>query len=589
MKLLILPFLALLLAACSLPVRDHQLAGEQGSQGKATAPALTTAPTVPAAALPAQAALPNVELTPELLYRLLLAEIAGQRARTNEAAGLYLDIARETRDPRIARRATEIALHGRRLDEALQSARLWVELEPASPAARQAFINLLAANERYDEMASVVAALLAVEPHHLRQNLLHLNRLFARSRDRSAVHRIIEQVTAPYLALAEAHYARAVAAHEARDMPAAITAIDQALEIRPDWEMAALVRAQIDRNRARAIEGLGRFVDDNPQAREARLAYARLLTGEQRYKEALREFRRLLDPARPGSPPDNDVVFAVAALSLQLGDKAEAERLFRQLIDSGYADADKVRLYLGQIAADAKRWDEAQRWFGAVGPGEHFVTARLQFAAALLDQGEPERARALMAATRESEPRLAVRLFLGEAQLLRERKRYAEAHTLLSDALKTRPDEPDLLYEAALLAERLDRIDELERHLRHLIEIRPDHAHAHNALGYTFADRNIRLDEARRLIARALELAPNDPYILDSEGWVLYRLGDKEGALRHLQRAYDIRPDAEIAAHLGEVLWMLGRQDEARAIWDKARRSQPDNEVLIETLQRLLP
>ncbi len=583
-----IPLLLLLLsqlAACSLPAREAPLAaGEEAVKTEAP-------PAAPKSASdePAETALPKAALTPSLLYRLLLAEIAGQRGLFGDAAALYLELARETRDPRIARRAAETALHGRPLDEALRAVRIWLEVEPSSSAARQTFLSLLAASDRYEELGAAIEALLAVEPQHLAQNLAHLNRLLGRAKDRAAVRRLVERVTEPYLDRAEAHYARALAAHELHDVLAALTAIERALELRPDWETAALVRAQMDPDRARALEQLGGFVAAHPHAREARLIYARLLTGAQRYEEARREFRRLLEPARPGEPPDGDIVFAVAVLSLQLQDVAEAERLMRQLLDSGYADSDKVRLHLGQMAVDAKRWDEAERWFGEVGPGEHFLTARLQLANLHVKRGDIGRARALLTASRAAEPRLAIPLLLGEAQLLREQNHVAEAHALLADALSAQPDQPELLYEIALLAEKLGRLDELEKYLRRLIELKPDHAHAYNALGYSFADRNIRLDEARRLIARALELAPNDPFILDSEGWVLYRLGDKEGALRHLQRAYDIRPDAEIAAHLGEVLWMLDRHEEARAVWEKARREHPGNEVLTETMKRLLP
>jgi Flp pilus assembly protein TadD len=178
---------------------------------------------------------------------------------------------------------------------------------------------------------------------------------------------------------------------------------------------------------------------------------------------------------------------------------------------------------------------------------------------------------------------------IGEAQLLREAGRNADAHQALTAALERQPDQPELLYEVALLAEKLGRVDELESRLRRLIEIKPDHAHALNALGYSLADRNIRLVEARTLIDRALELAPNDPFILDSKGWVLFRQGETQAALDTLNQAFGIRPDPEIAAHLGEVLWSIGRKDEARQTWDTARKEHPANEALAETVKRLQP
>lgn len=537
----------------------------------------------------ALAKLPHVELTPQLLYGLLLAEVAGQRGQVGDSAEIYLELARETRDPRIARRATEIALHSRRLETALQAARIWRATDPESAAARQAMIGLLAAVGQFDELKATLPPLLAAEPQFLPRNLLHLNRLFARGGDRKAVREIIDSVTAPHLNLPEAHYARAQAAFEVRDLPAARASIRQALELRPAWEAAALFRAQLTEDRNEALMGLGMFISANPQAREARLAYARALAGDKRYVDARREFRVLLeqsaaDPARSG-----DIVFAVAVLSLQLNDTQDAEKHLRRLVEIGHAEADKARYYLGQIAEDNKRWDESLKWFGAVGRGEHYLTARLHAANVMAKQGRLDAAREHLRTTEAANPRERAQLLVGEAQLLREAGRNADAHAVLSAALEQQPDQPDLLYDIALLAERLGRVDELESRLRRLLEIKPDHAHALNALGYSLAERNIRLDEARSLIERALELAPNDPFILDSKGWVLFRQGQPEAALEALQRAFGIRADPEIAAHIGEVLWSLGRKDEARQTWDRARKEHPANETLAETIKRLAP
>ncbi len=537
----------------------------------------------------ALAKLPHVELTPKLLYGLLLAEVAAQRGQVGDAAEIYLDLAVETRDPRIARRATEIGLHSRRLETALQAARIWRATDPESAAARQALIGLLAAVGQFDELKATLPPLLAAEPQFLPRNLLHLNRLFARGGDRKAVREIVDSVTAPHLNLPEAHYARAQAAFATRDLPAARASIRQALELRPGWEAAALFRAQLTEDRNEALMALGMFVAANPQAREARLAYARALAGTKRYAEARREFRILLeqsaaDPARSG-----DIVFAVAVLSLQLNDTQDAERHLRRLVEIGHAEADKARYYLGQIAAEGKRWDEALQWFGAVGRGEHYSNARLQAANAMAKQGRLDAAREHLRASEAANPRERAQLLIGEAQLLREAGRNADAHAVLSAALEQQPDQPELLYDIALLAEKLGRADDMERHLRRLLEIQPDHAHALNALGYSLADRNIRLDEARTLIERALELAPDDPFILDSKGWVLFRQGQPAAALEALQRAFGIRPDPEIAAHIGEVLWSLGRRDEARQIWEKARKEHPANETLAETIKRLAP
>ena len=536
------------------------------------------------------AKLPAVELTPKLLYRFLLAEIAGQRGLVADASDIYLDLARETRDPRIARRATEIALHARRPEVALASARLWLELEPDPPAhARQTLIGLLASQGRYDELSREVAILLTNEPKQVDQNLLRLGRFFSRGGDRPAIRQLIVSVTEPYLHLPEAHFARAQAAYEARDMAAARASIQQALKRKPGWEAAALLRAQLTEDRAEAISGLAAFVADNPNAQDVRLAYARALVSEKRYAEARHEFRRLLETGSNNTPPNGDIVFAVAMLSLQLGETTDAERHLQRLIELGHAEADKARFYLGQIAVESKRWEEAVRWYNAVGHGEQYLSSRLHAANAMAKLGKIDEARQYLAASEAGNPRERAQLLIGEAQVLRETGQTAAAYAVLSNALQQQPDQPEMLYEVALLAERIGRHDELEKRLRRLIELRPDHAHAHNALGYSFAERNIRLDEAKRLIDRAIELAPNDPFILDSKGWVLFRLGKQQDALEVLGQAFSIRTDPEIAAHLGEVLWVLGRQAEARATWDKARREHPENEALNETIKRFQP
>ena len=530
---------------------------------------------------------PNVELTPRLLFGFLLAEIAGQRGQFADAAALYLDLAKETRDPRVARRAAEIAMHSRRHDAALQAAHIWLETDPESVLARQAVIGLLSAVGRYDELKAMLPTILASEPQSLPRNLMHVNRLFSRGGDRQKVREIVDAVTEPYVNLPETHYARAQAAAEASDLPGALTAINRALALKPDWEGAALFRAQLTEDRNQAAAALGIFVSANPQAHDARLAYARLLAGAKQYADARREFRHLLDISATDPAKSGDIVFAVAVLSMQLGDTQDAEKHLKRLIDIGHGEADKARYFLGQIAEEGKRWDEALNWFNAVGRGAQYLTARMHAAAMLAKRGQLDAARAHLRATETKGASEQVQLLVGEAQLLRDAGRPADAHAVLADALAQQPDQPELLYDLALLAEKLGRIDELETRLRRLLEIKPDHAHALNALGYSLAERNIRLDEARSLIERALELAPNDPFILDSKGWVLFRQGDSQGALDYLKRAFGVRADPEIAAHIGEVLWSLGRQDEARQTLDKARQDFPENETLAETIKRL--
>jgi tetratricopeptide (TPR) repeat protein len=248
-----------------------------------------------------------------------------------------------------------------------------------------------------------------------------------------------------------------------------------------------------------------------------------------------------------------------------------------------------VRVYLGQIAENQKRPDEAVVWYAGVPPGEQYLTAQIRLAHVLSQQGKLDEARRHLQQATASSTRERVQLTLAEAQLLREAGRNADAFDVLDRSLREYPDQPDLLYESALIAEKLGRTDVLEKNLRRLIQIKPDHAHAYNALGYSLAERGERLDEAYSLIASALKLAPDDPFILDSMGWVLYRKGDLQAALSHLTRAFGLRPDPEIAAHLGEVLWMMGRRDDAAKTWRDAAKADPGNDVLSAAIKRFLP
>ncbi|MBI4989496.1 MAG: tetratricopeptide repeat protein [Rhodocyclales bacterium] len=531
--------------------------------------------------------LPKQELTGQILYQALLAEIAGQRGNIGLSASAYLDLARSTRDPRVARRAAEIALHGRNLEMALQASRLWVELDPESSQARQMMAGLLVSANRLDELQPHVAQLLAQEGENLSDGLLRLNRLFARHPDKKAVLAIVDQLTLPYIGLAEAHFARAQAALNAAEWQRGVAEADKALALRPDWDVAVMLKAQLQRmdSPETATETLRAFLVRHPQAREVRLQYARSLVGARKFPQARAEFQRLL-----GDFPGNvDVIYAVAVLSMQLSDWGAAEENFKKLLGNDFAEMDTVRLYLGQIAEERKRYEEALRWYGEVAPGEQHLAAQLRIAQLLARQGKLEEGRRHLRDAREAGNDDRIQLLLAEGQLLRDAGQAKAAFELLDASLATQPEQPDLLYESALLAEKLGRRDVLENNLRKLIRIKPDHAHAYNALGYSLAERNERLAEAEQLIVKALQLSPDDPFIIDSMGWVLYRKGDNAGALSHLQRAFSIRPDPEIAAHLGEVLWAAGRRDEAKKTWQEAAKANPGNEVLAEVIKRFSP
>jgi tetratricopeptide (TPR) repeat protein len=527
----------------------------------------------------------DAELNEPTLYDLLLGEIAVQRGDLPLAAKIYTDLARRTRDARVARRAVEVASQAREPELALAAARLWHELEPASVQALQVLVASLVATKRVDEAVPVLEKLLTAEGVSRENGLMQLNRMLSANPDKALNLRVIRELAAKYPEMAQAHFAVAQAAAAAGEDAAAVTAARQALKLRPDWEMAALLEAQVLQKTApaEAAQRLGQYVEKNPNAREARLAYARVLVQQKQLGEARKQFEAVAS----ANPRNADVIYAVGLLAYQLKDYPAAETYMKRLLTMGYRDPHGVRYLLGQMAEEQKLWPRAIEWYESIGEGDHQLPARMRAANAIARQGKVDDARAYLRRVVAENPGSETQVLIAEAQLLRDANRSREAFDLLSQALQRQPEQPDLLYDLALTAEKLERFDLLERHLRDLIRVRPDHAHAYNALGYSYADRNTRLPEARKLIERALELAPEDYFIIDSMGWVLYREGDLKGAARELRRAYSGRPDAEIGAHLGEVLWMMGERDEARRIWDESLKSGPDNETLQKTIKRL--
>jgi tetratricopeptide (TPR) repeat protein len=533
----------------------------------------------------AQPELPAQELTQELLLEFLLAEVAGQRGNAAVAAQTYTELAKQTRDPRIARRATEIAVFARMNALAVESAKIWREADPRSQRALQVLTGLLVNAGRLEEAEPHLKALLASEGANVANAFAQLGRMLGGAQDKEAALRVMQKLAQGFGEVPQAHYAVAQAAANAGERELALKEVRTARELRPDWDAAVLLEAQLlqKTSGAEALASLSGYLQKYPNAREVRLSYARMLVSEKRFVAARSEFQKLLDDF----PGNADVVYAVALLSVQLNDYALAEVNLRRLLDMDYRDKDGIRLYLGQIAEERNRYDEAPKWYGSVPEGEQYLPAQIRYAQALAKQGKLAEARGHLQKLEPPGGQQRVQLILAESQLLRDASREKEAFEFVGKALDAQPEQPELLYDYAMLAERIDRVDLLESSLRKLIKIRPDYAHAYNALGYSLAERNMRLAEARELIEQALKLAPNDSFIIDSMGWVLYRMGNHAEALTWLRKAFAERPDPEIAAHLGEVLWVTGERGEAEKVWREAVERNPKNEALTKTIQRL--
>ena len=587
-RLFLVAGLGLLLAACAQrPVQQAPQAAQTAADQDNVEQSAPKAAGAPAPATAPKPELPNQELTEAVLYEYLLAEIAGQRGSVGLSAQAYADLAKRTRDPRIARRATEVALYARMPTAAIDAAKIWYETEPSSMQALQALVSLLINTKRHEEALPYLQKLLAAEGDNAGDGFLQLSRLLANSQDKALTLKLVQQLAQPYPKLAQAHFAVGQAAAAAEQRELALAEVRVASKLRPDWELAALLEAQLlqRQSNALALQHLAAFLERYPKAKEARLSYARVLVAEHKYNEARAEFQAL----SKGFPDNVDVIFAVGVLSLQLEDYALAEANFKRLLALPYRDKDAVRMYLGQVAEEQKHYPEALRWYEEVAGGEQYLQAQMRYALVLNKQGKLEAARAHLRQIEASSDQARVQLLLTEAQMLRDANRPREAFDLIGGALESTPDQPDLLYDYAMLAEKLERMDLLETNLKKLISLQPDHAHAYNALGYSLAERNLRLPEAQELIEKALQLSPDDPFIIDSMGWVLYRMGKSKQALEYLRKAYSARPDPEIAAHLGEVLWVAGEHREAEKIWLEATKKTPGNDALNSTIKRFKP
>ncbi len=521
----------------------------------------------------------------EAMHEFLTAEVAAQRGDFEGAFAIFHKLARELRDPQVARRAVELAVRIRALGPAMQSAALLIELEPDSSLGREIIAATLA-NERDINKARAALSELIARSSNRGALLMQLSHFFVKYPDKVEVMRQVGIIAAENSEYPEAHYAMGVAALLGSKLDDALAHSERALSLRPAWDQGAILKAQVLRKAApqKVVPFYQEFLADHPTAVEVRMQLGRELAGDRKLAEARDQFRI----AEKLSAKDPQAPYAVGLLSLQLEDYDEALGAFTRSLKLGYRDSAAVYLGLGQAAEGLKRIDEAIEWYQKVESGD-WVRAQLKIATLISRQQG-------LAAGREYlhriEPRSGedrVQMIQVEAQLLREAKAWRETYDLLTKAVAANPDSYELLYDRAMAAERVDLVDVLEADLRKVITMKPDYAHAYNALGYTLADRTTRFEEARELIEKAHKLAPDDPFILDSLGWVHYRMGNSSEALRYLNLAYTTRSDPEIAAHLGEVLWKSGQRDEAQKVWRTALSENPNHETLLAVMQKYRP
>jgi len=536
--------------------------------------------------------LPNVALTDEILFKVVSAEIAFQRGDWPVAYATMLSVTQQTKDPRLAKRALEIALIAKQPEQAFVAAKLWREYAPHSDEAGQYYLGFMVINNNFPEVNRILTERLRnATPKERGIIMFQAQRMLMRSTDQSAAFALLEEVFGPYKEYVESHLALAQAAHLRKNSTRAIAEAHAALALKPDSQLAALTLAQVSTSTQEAGQTLADFLKKNPSANEVRQAYATMLIEQKQYAAARHQFELLLAE----NPKDANNLYTLGVLSLQLNDVPNAEKNLKSFLAEQNAsnndnlDPTSALLYLAQIADDRKDGQSALDWLSKVpaldGKNTAYFSTQMRRVQLLAKYDNLQQALDFLHEYHAT-PTEHIQVIQVEAELLRENNRANDAYTLLHTSITENPDNTDLLYDYAMMAEKLDRLPEMETALRKVIQLSPENQHAYNALGYSWADRGMRLPEARELIQKALALAPDDPYILDSMGWLEFRQGNAKAALTYLQRAYSLRTDVEIAAHLGEVWWSLGEKSAAKKIWDEAIKREPSNVLLKGTIAR---
>ena len=534
-----------------------------------------------------QSSLPKIELTGDMLYEYMLSEIASQRGNDTVAVEGSTRLAEETRDPRIAMRAAHIALQYGQIDKAVESLRIWREADPSSLMARKMLSSVLLRTGKLDEANAELTGMLKMDADNVAQDFIQIYQILATSPDRKAAFKLMRDLAAPYPGVAEAHFGLSELAQLSGDRDLALGEVRKARKLRPEWGVAALLEAELlkDSQPRQSLDVLAKYLKDYPKNSDVRLQYARSLLDQKEYKESRAEFQQLADQ----SPDNPDMAFAIALISLQLNDLDVAEKELKQSLEKGKKDQDTVQYYLGQLSEARHDEDAALDHYRAVRQGEYSFPATVRIALILSKRGQLQEARDLLHQVKPANSAQRSQMALIEAQFLQDAHQYEEAYQLLQKALDDAPADPDLLYGTAMMAEKIGKDDLFEQLMRKLIQIKPDHAQAYNALGYDLLERNERIPEAMELVQKAFQLAPDDAAIMDSVGWGYYRTGKLDESVKMLRRAFAGSPDPEIAAHLGEVLWMRGDKAEAKKVWQDSLKDNPDNKPLQAVIRKFDP
>jgi tetratricopeptide (TPR) repeat protein len=524
----------------------------------------------------------------EASYNLMVAEIALNLGNTEVAVKHYLDVALTQDNPEIAERAVRVAVYGQNLEAAILAAQRWIELDPSRVEARQVIAAIYIRQDKIPEAFAYIDDLIQTSDLEDAQLFPPLLGIMAREKNANTVLAVSLLIAQKNPDRAYAQYLHGMLSAQNGRAEAAVEYLDRSLAL-AEIDGVHATRAKILLSLGRsdeAVFSLNKAVESNPDDQALRLTYARLLVDIKDYDKARVQFEKL----HLASPDDAELLYTLGLLSLESQRLDDAEKYMMKLVELKQREGE-AQYYLGRIFENRKQYDVAIDWYGKVHVGDFKFDAQLRIADMLGLSGRTDEAIEHLDAIlkgSQSDGSL-VRIYIAKGELLRAARRYEQAMVVFNTALEIVPGNSDLLYSRALVAERLGRIDMLEADIKFILKTEPNNAHALNALGFTLADQTDRYEEAYAYIKRAIEINPDDAAIIDSWGWVHYRMGDYDKAIELLRTALSRFDDAEIASHLGEVLWVSGNQDEARSIWQKALEKSPDAPALLSVMQRFNP
>ena len=523
-------------------------------------------------------------LTDETLFYLLSAEIAAQRGDIGLSASLYTKAAEITRDPRVAQQATRKAYYARDDKRAIAAAKLWNELEPENLEARQVLAALLVRDGKTESAAKHFEFVLQNSQHSERQNFLLITSLLSKEKDKEAAFAVMEKLIAKRKNNPNALYAYSQLAFLVDHLDDAARMIKKVIELQPDWTEAYILQSNIfvrQGYKAHAIEVLRQTVEKYSENARLRMFYARNLVDAKQFDAATKQFEVLTEDEKL----QHEARYALGLLTLQMNKPKESTEYFARLLK------DKKRIYesqyyLAQSYELQNELDKAIEAYKQIHNNQYAFESGLRIALLLAKQGRLQEARRRLQNMSPDSLDKELRIYLTEGEILNSAKQYKEAVKLYTEALQQLTDNNRLLYARALTAEKIGQIDLAVSDLESIVKREPENAQALNALGYTLIDKTEQLKRGLGYIKKALKLEPEDPAIHDSMGWAYYRLGQYDEALKYLRRAFEKLKDAEIAAHLGEVLWVAGDREEAQKIWNSALEQAPNDDLLLNVMQK---